>query len=142
MNHKKLEELCIRYLKTLDPKAAATETGIEGDPYVEGTRLLSSPAAMRILKKLTHPKNAQLKALASLEKLAYGERGAVIDSADPDLFCVAEFKRTKDGGEVKYTSRIEAIKMLLDLSEKGESVKSAESFFEALQSSKMSDGDD
>lgn len=142
MNRKKLEELCIRYLATLDVRTAATDAGIEGDPYVEGVRLLSSPAAARLLKRITDPKTAYIKALASLEKLAYGERGAVIDSALPDLFCVAEYKRTKDGGEVKYQSRLEAIRLLLELGEKGESRKSAESFFEALSSQKPSDTDD
>ncbi len=136
---KKLEELCIRYLDTLDPERAYSLCGLEGDAAVEGVRLLSGRAAKKILKRLTDPDMAYVTALGSLMKLAYGRRGEVLNQSAPDLFCVSEYKRTKDGGEVKYISRLDAIEKLCELCQNGEANRSAESFFEALSNMSPSD---
>ncbi len=142
ITNRKLEELCIRYLKTLDPAKAAQLTGVEGDPEVEGVRLLSTRSARRILKRLTDREAVLCDAIAALMKLAYGQREGVLACDSPDLFCVSDYKLTKDGGEVKYVSRLEAIEKLCELCRNGEADRSAESFFRALGELKPSDVDE
>ncbi len=138
----KLEELCIRYLDTLDPVKAYELCGLEGDPTVEGMRLLSCRSARRMLKRLTDPESLYTQSIAGLMKLAFGSRGEVLESVTPDLFCVSEFKRTKDGGEVKYLNRLEAIEKLCELCQRSDAKQSAESFFSALGDMSKSDKDE
>lgn len=120
----KIEELCIHYLDCMDIAAAAEKAGIEGDPLVTGTRLLSSRSAKRILKRLTDGELIYAKALAALVKLA--------TCSHRDAYAVTDIKKGKDGvGECKLVSRLDALQLLLEISA-SDSQSDAESFFKAL----------
>lgn len=119
----KIEELCIRYLDCMDIATAAAESGIEGDPLVMGTRLLMSRSARRCLKRLTDGELTYSKAIAALTKLAI---------TYSDNYALTDFKQGKDGtGEQKYVSRLDALKLLLEVTGSNQS-SDAESFFRAL----------
>lgn len=153
VKREKLFELCIRYLDCLDISRAAKLADIEGDPSIEGARLLCGRSAKRILKKLCDPEFAETAALAGLMKLALGRCNDAVellreeqppDISALDLYNVSEIKKVKGGGvEIKFFNRLDAIEKLIDLCETKSGANAAESFFNALSSgADRSDSDD
>lgn len=147
----KEKRFCQYLLQTGNAREAAARAGY-GNPEEAAMRLLEKAPVRSFLERLSRraqkeQKRRKLRAIAGLERIAYGSVADAVlllqrDSPPPaedleqmDLFCISEIKYARNGTvELKFYDRMEALEKLFTLSDGG--LRPDESpFFSALEKS-------
>lgn len=138
---------CRAFVRTRNPREAATAAGFLLFPERTAEKLLSDTAVKLKIEELDRALSVQrAELIAGYRRLAFGSVADAVrlllasDSDEPlnpdtlDLFCVSEIKRPKGGGlEIKFFDRQKALDRLSELQEA--SADSALPFYKALERS-------
>lgn len=139
---------CHQYLKTGNPKEAATLSGYGSSPEIKAMWLLSRPEICKKIDELYSEKkrNFIYRAAIGYERLAFGSISDAIrlifseklnfaEIEKMNLFNIAEIKKPREGSlEIKFFDRLRALEKLEQIDTEENSNKNLQ-FYTALESS-------
>ncbi len=145
------KSFCASYLECGNAQEAARSAGFVKNPKRACERLLSNPAVVEEISRLSQLRRKLLNQLAytgylrlafggvsDAVKLLYSDEPSAGQIAQMDLFSVAEIRRPRDGSmEIKFADRLKALEKLEQALPEG---GGAEPFYEALRAAALSAG--